>query len=124
MCQKNSTFAACKGFLLFCMRKIGLLIVVLIAFCCCQRNGKEVCGVAVKGTPHELAAAISDKGDGSFLVESVEVYEQKAYIRGWLRTAEASEPYDDGLVPAEVVCDVTNGKVTDAFLYSKFLDRE
>ena len=80
------------------MRKIGLLIVVLIAFCCCQRNGKEVCGVVVKGTPHELAAAISDKGDGSFLVESVEVYEQKAYI--------------------------TNGKVTDAFLYSKFLDRE
>ena len=101
-----------------------LFAVVLLAFCCCQRNGKEVCGVSVKGTPWELAAAISDKGDGSFHVESVDVYEQKAYIRGWLRTAEASEPYDDGLVPAEVVCDLTNGKVTDAFLYSKFLDRE
>ena len=102
-----------------------LFAVVLLAFCCCQRNGKEVCGVAVKNcTPHELAAAISDKGDGSFHVESVDVYEQKAYIRGWLRIAEASEPYDDGLIPAEVVCDLTNGKVTDAFLYSKFLDRE
>ncbi len=93
------------------MKKVAILLVAFMAFCCCQRNGKEVCGVAVKGSPWELAAAISDKGDGSFHVESVDVY-------------EASEPYDDGLVPAEVVCDLTNGKVTDAFLYSKFLDRE
>ena len=106
------------------MKKSVLLLLVILSFCCCQRNGKTICGVPCTGTPWELAAAISDKGDGSFLVESVEVYEQKAYIRGWLRTAEASEPYDDGLVPAEVVCDLTNGKVTDAFLYSKFLDRE
>ena len=74
------------------------------------------------GTPWELAANIADNGDGSFHVESVEVYEQKAYIRGWLRTAEASEPYDDGLVPAEVVCDLTNGKVTDAVLYCEILE--
>lgn len=106
------------------MKKFVLLFAVVLLFCCCQRNSKTVCGLPVQGTPWELAAAISDKGDGSFHVESVDVYEQKAYIRGWLRTAEASEPYDDGLVPAEVVCDLTNGKVTDAFLYSKFLDRE
>ena len=106
------------------MKKFGIVLLILVAFCGCHRDVKTICGVPIKGTPWELAAAISDKGDGSFHVESVEIYEQKAYIRGWLRTAEASEPYDDGLVPAEVVCDLTNGKVTDAFLYSKFLDRE
>jgi hypothetical protein len=105
---------------------ISTLILLIIIGC---SKKATICGVAVKGTPWELAAAIAEKGDGSFVVEHVEVYEQKAYINGWLDTnctasPERESPYDDGLIPAEIICDIQNGKVSDAFIYCKFLDRE
>lgn len=95
----------------------------------CNRQRCAVCGVAVGGTPWELAAAIHDRGDGSFVPVSVEVYEDKAYIKGWLDTNGTNEPYrvapyDDGFVPAEIICDVENGSVTHALLYCEILDKE
>ena len=95
----------------------------------CNRQRCAVCGVSVEGTPWELAAAIHDKGNGTFVPVSVEEYEDKAYIKGWLDTNGSEKPYrelpyDDGYVPAEIICDVENGSVTHALLYCEILDKE
>jgi hypothetical protein len=55
------------------------------------------------------------------------VYEDKAYIKGWLDTNGTTEPYrvapyDDGLVPAEIWCDLSCGQVTHAGLYCELLE--
>lgn len=94
-----------------------------------EKDGTDVCGVPVKGTAWELAASVADNGDGSFIPECVEVYEDKAYIRGWLDTNGTTEPYrvapyDDGLVTAEIWCDLTNGQVTHAAFYCEILAKE
>ena len=93
----------------------------------CNRQRCAVCGVSVEGTPWELAAAIHDNGNGTFVPVSVEEYEDKAYIKGWLDTNGTTEPYrvapyDDGLLPAQISCDVENGHVTHAVLYCEILD--
>lgn len=67
-----------------------------------------MCGVAVEGTPWELAAAIHDRGDGSFVPVSVDEYRTKAYIHGYTLPDEQ---------PAQVVCDVKEGKVVWAEIY-------
>ena len=93
----------------------------------CNRQRCAVCGVSVEGTPWELATAIHDRGDGSFVPVSVEEYEDKAYIKGWLDTNGTTEPYhvapyDDGYVPAEIWCDLSNGQVTHAGLNCEILE--
>lgn len=95
--------------------------VILLLSSCSGDEGSRVCGVKVHGTPWTLAASIADNGDGSFIPEQVEVYAEKAYIKGWLNTNETVEPYrvapyDDGYIPAQLVCDVENGKVTHAWI--------
>ena len=94
-----------------------------------EKDGTFVCGVPVKGSAWELAASIADNGDGSFVPECVEAYPEKAYIKGWIDTNGWEKPYrelpyDDGYVPAEVICDVENGSVTHALLYCEILDQE
>ena len=105
-------------------------VIISLSFCCCQRNVKTICGVPVKGTPWELAAAIHDRGDGSFWPETVyEVSECKAYIVGEICVQMQNTPNDtissdDGFIPAEIVCDVQNGQVVDAVTYCKQFDGE
>ena len=109
-----------------------LYIFIATALCACARyteqDATRVCGVPVKGTPWELAATVADHGEGGFVPECVEVYEDKAYIKGWLDTNGTTEPYrvapyDDGIVPAQISCDVENGHVTHAVLYCEILDK-
>ena len=102
--------------------------VIFLLSSCNGDEGSRVCGVPMQGTPWEFAASIADNGDGSFVPESVEVYAEKAYIKGWLNTNETEEPYrvepyDDGYVPARLVCDVENGKVKHAWVECEILDQ-
>lgn len=112
------------------MKKLGLLVVIILSFCGCHRDVKTICGVPVQGTPWELAAVINDKGDKSFFPESVfEVSDFKAYISGIVdpRSIDPSfipSPDDGGFLPAEIVCDLQNGKVIDAFIYCEQLDNK
>ena len=51
----------------------------------------------------------------------------KPTLIGWLDTNGTTEPYrvapyDDGLLPAEIVCDLANGQVTHAGFYCEILD--
>ena len=112
-------------------RSIYILLILLASSCAryTQEDATLVCGVKVTGTPWELAASINDNGDGTFIPEKVDVYTDKAYIDGWFNTnvtdnPYTAEPYDDGFVPAQVVCDVKDGKVTHAIVYSEILDKE
>lgn len=75
----------------------------------CNRQRCTVCGVSVEGTPWELAAAIHDRGDCSFVPVSVDEYRTKAYIQGYTLPDEQ---------PAQVVCDVKEGKVVWAEIYT------
>lgn len=110
-----------------------LYIFIATALCACARyteqDATRVCGVPVKGTPWELASTLASQREGGFVPECVEVYEDKAYIKGWLDTNGTNEPYrvapyDDGLLPAQISCDVVNGHVTHAVLYCEILDKE
>lgn len=107
------------------MKKLLLIATVATALLACtkysEENATRVCGVPVKGTPWELAATVADHGDGTFVPESVEVFSGKAYIKGWYNSNVAAqpytaEPYDDGFLPAQIVCDVADGHVTHALL--------
>ena len=94
-----------------------------------EKDGTLVCGVPVKGTAWELAASVADNGDGSFIPESVEQYADKAYIKGWIDTNGWEKPYrelpyDDGFLPAQIVCDVENGSVTHAWIDCQILDSD
>ena len=73
----------------------------------CNRQRCAVCGVSVEGTPWELAAAIHDKGNGTFVPVSVEEFSTKAYIHGYTLPDEQ---------PTQVVCDVKEGKVVWAVM--------
>ena len=112
-------------------KKIVYIVVLVSSLCACARyteqDATRVCGVPVKGTPWELASTLASQREGGFVPECVEVYEDKAYIKGWLDTNGTSEPYrvapyDDGYVPAQISCDVENGHVTHAILYCEILD--
>lgn len=103
--------------------------IILLLSSCNGDEGSRVCGVKVQGTPWALAASVADKGDGTFVPESVEVYADKAYIKGWVNTNDTEEPYrvepyDDGFVPAQLVCDVEKGKVTHAWIDCEILEQE
>lgn len=127
---KKAYLCSRKGFGAIFMKNLGLLVVIILSFCGCNRNVKTICGVPVQGTPWELAAAINDKGDQSFFPESVyEVSDNKAYISGVVdpRAIDPSfipSPDDGGYLPAEIVCEVKDGQVVDAFIYCKHLDKE
>ena len=107
-----------------------IIIGILVCLSSCRTSSCDcVVGVPVRGTAWQLAAAIHDKGDGSFLPEAVHVYQDKAYIEGWYdtnRTAEpyTAEPYDDGLLPARIVCDIVNNQVVHACVYCPIMDKE
>ena len=112
--------------------KLNILVTILVILSACsnysEKDGTDVCGVPVKGTAWELAASVADNGDGSFIPECVEVYEGKAYIKGWIDTNGWEKPYrelpyNDGYVPAEIVCDLANGQVTHAGLYCEILEK-
>ena len=95
-----------------------------------EDNATLVCAIKVHGqTPWQLAADIADKGNQTFVPEEVNhITAQKAYIEGWYNTNITANPYreppyDDGFLPAEVICDCKDGKVTHALIYCKILDR-
>ena len=113
------------------MRHLLPIILFALALCACNRTTEQdatrVCGVPVKGTPWELASTLASQREGGFVPECVEVYGDKAYIRGWLDTNGTTEPYrvapyDDGYVPAQISCDVENGHVIHAILYCPIID--
>lgn len=113
--------------------KLHIIAAITLLLSACsnysEKDGTLVCGVPVKGTAWGLAASVADNGDGSFIPECVEVYEEKAYIKGWIDTNGMEEPYrelpyDDGYVPAEIICDVENCTVTHALLYCEILEKE
>ena len=85
--------------------RFAILLLVLTLGACTQRV--SVCGVPAKGTPWELAAAIHDHGDGTFVPVTVYEYTDKAYIEGYLMPSEQ---------PAQLVCDLEKGKVVYAGL--------
>lgn len=101
-------------------------VTLLLSACsnCSEKEKTMVCGVPVKGTAWELAASIANNGDGSFIPECVDANKDKAYIKGWLNTnvttrPYTTEPYDDGFLPAEVVCDIEKGTVTHALVITR-----
>ena len=115
------------------MKRFLLIVSLATALCACNRyteqDATRVCGVPVKGTPWELASTLASQRGGGFVPECVEQYEDKAYIKGYIDTNGWEKPYrelpyDDGYVPAEIVCDVENGTVTHALLYCEILDRQ
>ena len=76
---------------------------------CTSRESKQFMGVPVGGTLWEFAAAIADKGDGTFVPECVQPMTcEKGYIDGWLLLDEDRR--------ATVVCDMQDGKVVDAVI--------
>ena len=114
------------------MRRFWFIVLCATALCGCgkysEQNATRVCGVPVKGTPWELASTLASQREGGFVPECVEVYEDTAYIKGWLDTNGTTEPYrvapyDDGLLPAQISCDVEDGQVTHAVLYCEILDK-
>ena len=116
---------ACLFIMLMTKRLIIFLLLSLTLGACAHRA--TVCGVPCTGTPWELASTLASQREGGFVPECVEVYEDKAYIKGWLDTNGTNEPYrvapyDDGLLPAEIVCDLANGQVTHAGLHCEILD--
>lgn len=111
--------------------KLHIIAAITLLLSACsnysEKDGTLVCGVPVKGTAWELASSVADYGDGSFIPESVDVYQDKAYIKGWLNTNNTEneyreEPYDDGYLPAQIVCDIEKGKVTQASVYCEILE--
>ena len=113
------------------MKRFISILLFATALCACNRyteaDAARVCGVQVKGTPWELASTLASQREGGFVPECVEVYEDKAYIKGWLDTNGTTEPYrvapyGDGYVPAEIWCDLSRGQVTHAGLYCEFLE--
>ena len=113
--------------------KLHIIAAITLLLSACsnysEKDGTLVCGVPVKGTPWELAATVASHGEGGFVPECVEQYADKAYIRGWIDTNGWEKPYrelpyDDGFLPAQIVCDVENGSVTHALLYCEILDLE
>lgn len=95
-----------------CYRLVGFLIFVLTFFSSCGVRA-TVCGVPVQGTPWELAAAIHGSGDRSFVPVTVDVFTTKAYIHGYTLPDEQ---------PAQVVCDVKEGKVIWAVMCISDID--
>ena len=115
------------------MKRLSFILLIVTALCACHRyteaDATRVCGVPVKGTPWELAATVASHGEGGFVPECVEIYGTKAYIKGFIDTNGWDEPYrelpyDDGLLPAQIWCDVVDGHVTHALLYCEILDKE
>ena len=107
------------------------IVIITTALCACNRYSEQdatrVCGVPVKGTPWEFASTLASQRGGSFVPECVQIDGNKAYIKGWIDTNGTEEPsrelpYDDGFLPAEVICDVEDGSVTHAHLYCEILD--
>ena len=110
---------------------LSILCITALALCSCKRyteaDATRVCGVPVKGTPWELASTLASQREGGFVPECVEQYEDKAYIKGYIDTNGTEEPYrelpyDDGYVPAEIVCDLSGGQVTHAGLFCELLE--
>ncbi|MBE6324022.1 MAG: hypothetical protein E7074_03465 [Bacteroidales bacterium] len=89
-----------------------MLFVPLFLCLSCTKPTKTICGVPVQGTPWELAAAIADHGDGTFLPECVlDVSATKAYING----AYFSKEYE-GDFATTIICDVRDGQVYSAVI--------
>jgi hypothetical protein len=115
------------------VKQLFSILFIALALSACKHyseaDATRVCGVPVKGTPWELAATVASHGEGGFVPECVEAYPDKAYIKGWIDTNGWEKPYrelpyDDGFLPAQIVCDVENGSVTHALLYCEILDKQ
>ena len=104
--HKNRTFNWCNRF--------GHICLIIVAFWlvgCASSSRPTICGVPVQGSPWQLAASIQSDGDGTFVPQCVELTTAtKAYISGWLMPEEQS---------AQIVCDVEDGKVTNAILHTE-----
>ena len=90
-----------------------LLLLACALLCACggaDKRADRVCGVPVGGTPWEFAAAVHDRGDRTFVPESVVLIGQtKAYIVGWTLPSEQ---------PDTIFCDLIDGKVVAAHLFT------
>ena len=111
------------------MRRL-LFILSLFVLCACTRVADDtLLGIRVEGTPWQFAASLADGEGSTFLPERVEVTAEKAYIHGWIDTRKMEEsytalPYEDGRVPATIICDVVDGQVRAAELQCEFLEIE
>ena len=100
------------------MRRYWLIIIIVCALCGCARKA-VICGVPYTGcTPLQLAASIHDNGDGTFIVESVDlITETKAYISGYLLRDTTGALLPDEL-PATIICDLSEkGEVCGAAIH-------
>ena len=88
----------------------SVVCVLVCAICACTRKA-TVCGVPYEGcSPWALAARIYDRGDRTFLPESVEFAGQaKAYIIGWSFPSEQRDT---------IICDLRDGGVVHAVVAS------
>ena len=78
----------------------------------CSKPKDTICGVPVQGTTWELAAAIADYGDGTFVPECVIIYGQdQNTIEGWYYADSLSEE-----IPAEIICELKDGEVFSAVI--------
>lgn len=93
----------------------GALLCALLFFSSCHR-GATVCGVPYAGaTPWQLAAMIHANDCGIFVPVSVDEYSTKAYIRGYTLPDEQ---------PAQIICDVEEGKVVWAVMESETNEKQ
>jgi len=103
------------------MRRL-LYILSLFVLCACTPVAPDtLMGIRVEGTPWQFAASLADGEGSTFLPERVEVTAEKAYIHGWIDTHKMEEsytaaPYEDGRVPAVIICDLVDGQVCAAVL--------
>lgn len=107
-----------------------LYILSLFVLCACTRIAPDtLMGIRVEGTPWQFAASLADGEGSTFLPERVEVTAEKAYIHGWIDTRKLEEsytaaPYEDGRVPAVIICDIVDGRVRAAKLQSEIIGIE
>ena len=90
-----------------------LLCIICAFLCACggTRCADRICGVPVHGTPWQLAAAIHDDGDGTFVPAAVDyIGSSKAIIAGWSLTHDR---------PDTIFCDLKEGKVIAAHLFNE-----
>ena len=100
------------------MRRYWLIIIIVCALCGCARKA-VICGVPYSGcTPWQLVASIQTDGDGTFIVESVNlITETKAYISGYLLRDTTGALLPDEL-PATLICDLSDkGEVCGSVIH-------
>ena len=90
-----------------------LLLPLFLSIVGCSKPSETICGVPVQGTPWELAAAIADKGDGTFHPVAVQdrILKDRVFIEGVMY--ECSDAEEERII----VCHINDeGKVIQAYM--------